>query len=78
MFDPASFFGHSEFELAIMDMFGGFQDPFWASYHAKVSLVHVCTNQCLGFCSHEWHFFYSDDASDEHTQLPAKRNQTAR
>lgn len=36
MFDPASFFGHSEFELAIMDMFGGFQEPFWAAYHAKV------------------------------------------
>lgn len=36
MFDPASFFGHSEFELAIMDMFGGFQEAFWTSYHAKV------------------------------------------
>lgn len=36
MFDPASFFGHSEFELAIMDMFGGFEEPFWAAYHAKV------------------------------------------
>lgn len=36
MFDPASFFGHSEFELAIMDMFGGFQEPFWTAYHAKV------------------------------------------
>ena len=36
MFDPASFFGHSEFELAIMDMFGGFQEAFWMAYHAKV------------------------------------------
>eukprot|EP00752_Nemacystus_decipiens_P007970 g7123.t1 len=36
MFDPASFFGHSEFELAIMDMFGGFQEPFWTAYHAKI------------------------------------------
>ena len=39
MFDPASFFGHSEFELAIMDMFGGFQEPFWKSYHDKVRAV---------------------------------------
>lgn len=38
MFDPASFFGHSEFELAIMDMFGGFQEPFWNAYHGKVRL----------------------------------------
>lgn len=36
MFDPASFFGHSEFELSIMDMFGGFDKPFWDAYHAKV------------------------------------------
>ncbi|CAM9738390.1 unnamed protein product [Ascophyllum nodosum] len=36
MFDPASFFGHSEFELAIMDMFGGFQEAFWMAYHAKL------------------------------------------
>lgn len=39
MFDPASFFGHSEFELAIMDMFGGFQQPFWTAYHAKVRKI---------------------------------------
>ena len=37
MFDPASFFGHSEFELAIIDMFGGFQEAFWTTYHAKVT-----------------------------------------
>ncbi|CAM9709006.1 unnamed protein product [Choristocarpus tenellus] len=36
MFDPASFFGHSEFELAIMEMFGGFTGEFWEAYHAKV------------------------------------------
>ncbi|CBN73886.1 fructosamine 3 kinase related protein [Ectocarpus siliculosus] len=36
MFDPASFFGHSEFELAIMEMFGGFQEPFWTAYHDKI------------------------------------------
>lgn len=68
MFDPASFFGHSEFELAIMDMFGGFQDPFWASYHAKVGLVHLhnissyLISSCLmawrRFSSRGWHFFF--------------------
>ena len=48
MFDPASFFGHSEFELAIMDMFGGFQDPFWASYHAKVrATMCMCPRVCV-------------------------------
>lgn len=36
MFDPASFFGHSEFELSIMEMFGGFEKPFWDAYHLKV------------------------------------------
>lgn len=39
MFDPASFFGHSEFELAIVDMFGGFQEPFWSAYHGKVCVL---------------------------------------
>ena len=48
MFDPASFFGHSEFELAIMDMFGGFEEPFWAAYHAKVG---ACVLVCMcGSC----------------------------
>ncbi|CAM9328016.1 unnamed protein product [Phaeothamnion confervicola] len=36
VFDPASFFGHSEFELAIMDMFGGFTPVFWDAYFAKL------------------------------------------
>lgn len=42
MFDPASFFGHSEFELSIMEMFGGFEKPFWDAYHAKVRAFSVC------------------------------------
>lgn len=51
MFDPASFFGHSEFELAIMDMFGGFQEPFWTAYHAKVRAGTgcVCVRVCFNF-----------------------------
>lgn len=46
MFDPASFFGHSEFELAIMDMFGGFQEAFWEAYHAKVGPPALSVSWC--------------------------------
>ena len=33
IFDPASSYGHSEFELSISDMFGGFSSKFFAAYH---------------------------------------------
>ncbi|GMH63247.1 hypothetical protein TrLO_g6112 [Triparma laevis f. longispina] len=33
VFDPAACFAHSEFELAIMNMFGGFEDTFWNEYY---------------------------------------------
>lgn len=33
IFDPASFYGHSEVELSIMKMFGGFSKNFYHSYH---------------------------------------------
>ncbi|GFT12232.1 ketosamine-3-kinase [Nephila pilipes] len=33
IFDPAVFYGHSEFELAIADMFGGFPRSFYNAYH---------------------------------------------
>eukprot|EP00968_Pinguiococcus_pyrenoidosus_P019413 scaffold2114_cov253-Pinguiococcus_pyrenoidosus.AAC.8 len=36
IYDPASFFGHSEFELSIMRMFGGINQPFWDAYHAHI------------------------------------------
>ncbi|KAL8610891.1 hypothetical protein ACOMHN_056746 [Nucella lapillus] len=32
VFDPASFYGHSEFELAIASIFGGFPQSFFNSY----------------------------------------------
>lgn len=35
LFDPASFFGHSEMELAMMTLFGGFRSEFWDAYFAK-------------------------------------------
>ncbi|XP_061556723.1 ketosamine-3-kinase [Phycodurus eques] len=36
VFDPASFYGHSEFELAIAGMFGGFDGSFFSAYHDKI------------------------------------------
>ena len=33
LFDPASFFGHHEYDLAIGKMFGGFGSEFHKSYH---------------------------------------------
>ncbi|KAI7789531.1 ketosamine-3-kinase [Triplophysa rosa] len=36
IFDPASFYGHSEFELAIAGMFSGFGSSFYNTYHEKI------------------------------------------
>ncbi|XP_053309349.1 ketosamine-3-kinase [Spea bombifrons] len=36
IFDPASFYGHSEFELAIAGMFGGFGGSFYSAFHDKI------------------------------------------
>ncbi|XP_043081551.1 ketosamine-3-kinase isoform X2 [Puntigrus tetrazona] len=36
IFDPASYYGHSEFELAIAGMFGGFGGSFYSAYHEKI------------------------------------------
>ncbi|KAM6174192.1 ketosamine-3-kinase [Erethizon dorsatum] len=36
IFDPASFYGHSEYELAIAGMFGGFSSSFYSAYHSKI------------------------------------------
>lgn len=36
IFDPASFYGHSEYELAIAGMFGGFGSSFYNAYHEKI------------------------------------------
>jgi len=36
IFDPACFYGHSEFDLALPRMFGGYNDEFWNSYFEKV------------------------------------------
>lgn len=39
IFDPASFYGHSEYELGIAGMFGGFNNSFYSAYHAKIPQV---------------------------------------
>ncbi|XP_053653448.1 ketosamine-3-kinase isoform X1 [Cherax quadricarinatus] len=36
IFDPASFYGHHEFDLAITAMFGGFSRRFWDEYHSII------------------------------------------
>uniref|UniRef100_A0A8C3Q821 protein-ribulosamine 3-kinase n=1 Tax=Geospiza parvula TaxID=87175 RepID=A0A8C3Q821_GEOPR len=36
IFDPASFCGHSDFDLAIDGMFGGFSSSFYSAYHSKI------------------------------------------
>ncbi|XP_038079096.1 ketosamine-3-kinase-like [Patiria miniata] len=36
IFDPASFYGHSEYELGIAGMFGGFNRSFYSAYHKLV------------------------------------------
>ncbi|MCI4391797.1 hypothetical protein PGIGA_G00138520 [Pangasianodon gigas] len=36
IFDPASFYGHAEFELGIAGMFGGFGKHFYNAYHEKI------------------------------------------
>ncbi|XDV13710.1 hypothetical protein PO909_002068 [Leuciscus waleckii] len=36
IFDPASFYGHSEYELAIGGIFSGFGSSFYNAYHQKI------------------------------------------
>jgi fructosamine-3-kinase len=36
IYDPASFYGHHEFDLAITRMFGGFRKEFYERYHQLI------------------------------------------
>jgi len=36
IFDPASFYGHDEFEFGIITMFGGFETRFFDAYHSVI------------------------------------------
>ena len=40
VFDPASFYGHHEYELAIAGMFGGFSASFYEAYHSHFPRSH--------------------------------------
>lgn len=35
LLDPAVHYGHREMDLAMTRLFGGFEDPFYAAYHAE-------------------------------------------
>jgi len=36
LFDPATYYGHSEMELSITQMFGGFGESFYTEYHKHI------------------------------------------
>ncbi|XP_041567256.2 ketosamine-3-kinase-like [Taeniopygia guttata] len=36
IFDPDSFYGHSEYDLAMTGIFGGFSSSFYSAYHSKI------------------------------------------
>lgn len=36
VFDPAAFYGHSEYDLGIAGMFGGFSQSFYSAYHSLI------------------------------------------
>lgn len=61
IFDPASFYGHSEFELAIAGMFGGFGSSFYSAYHTKIPKGPGCDKrlklyQLFHYLNHWNHF----------------------
>lgn len=40
IFDPASFYGHHEYDLAIASMFGNFSKSFYDAYHKVIPKSH--------------------------------------
>ncbi|GIX77224.1 protein MTO1 homolog, mitochondrial, partial [Caerostris extrusa] len=61
IFDPAVFYGHSEFELAIADMFGGFPRSFYNAYHNVLPKEHNFEKRKdlykLFHCLNHWNHF---------------------
>ncbi|NXG95764.1 KT3K kinase, partial [Loxia leucoptera] len=60
IFDPASFY-HSEYDLAIAGMFGGFSSSFYSAYHSKIPRAtgfekHLKFYQLFHYMSHWNHF----------------------
>ncbi|XP_032942426.1 ketosamine-3-kinase-like [Catharus ustulatus] len=63
LFDPASFYSHSEYDLAIAGMFGGFSSSFYYAYHRKIPRA-VGFEKCLKLyqlfhCMNHWNHFGS-------------------
>ncbi|NWH95808.1 KT3K kinase, partial [Aegithalos caudatus] len=63
IFDPASFYGHSEYELAIAGMFGGFSSSFYSAYHCKIPKAAGFEKRLklyqLFHCMNHWNHFGS-------------------
>ncbi|KAK6105821.1 Fructosamine kinase family protein [Brugia pahangi] len=47
VFDPASFYGHSEYEFGILTMFGGFHQSFHTAYHKLIPQTAGFTERVL-------------------------------
>uniref|UniRef100_A0A8R1TND9 protein-ribulosamine 3-kinase n=2 Tax=Onchocerca TaxID=6281 RepID=A0A8R1TND9_ONCVO len=47
IFDPASFYGHSEYEFGILTMFGGFDRAFHTAYHKMIPQTKGFTQRVL-------------------------------
>ncbi|KHN75250.1 Ketosamine-3-kinase [Toxocara canis] len=61
VFDPASFYGHSEYEMGILTMFGGFDDEFFTAYHSLIPKANgfshrVFLYQLFHHLNHWYHF----------------------
>uniref|UniRef100_A0A915PLX2 protein-ribulosamine 3-kinase n=1 Tax=Setaria digitata TaxID=48799 RepID=A0A915PLX2_9BILA len=61
IYDPASFYGHSEYEFGILTMFGGFDRTFHTSYHKLIPQTAGFTERVLLYqlfhhLNHWYHF----------------------
>ena len=76
IFDPASFFGHHEYDLAIGKMFGGFGSEFHKSYHNLIPKEPGFEIRSelyqLFHCLNHWNLF--DDGHYRSQSLGAMKN----
>ena len=76
IFDPASFYGHHEYDLAIGKMFGGFGSEFQKSYHDIIPKEPGFESRSelyqLFHCLNHWNLF--DDSSYRSQSLGIMRN----
>lgn len=54
LIDPASFFGHSEMELSIMSLFGGFTPDFYEAYHERIPKADGFEERQLFYKAYHW------------------------